>query len=106
MIGAVDIGGTKMAVGMIDKDGKVLAGRECPTDADRGYAEALRRIIAMLRATAQTTNAEISGIGSTGPVYPLTGEIGDVNFFLSGASRCYDSEPGRPGVLGFLQDLT
>ena len=81
MIGAVDIGGTKIAVGMIDKDGKVLAGRECPTDADRGYAEALRRIIAMLRAAGQTTNTEISGIGSTGPVYPLTGEIGDVNFF-------------------------
>lgn len=104
MIGAVDIGRTKIAVGMIDKDGKVLARRECPTDADRGYAEALRRIIEMLRATAQTTNTEISGIGigSTGPVYPLTGEIGDVNVFLSGASRCYDPEPGRPGVLGFL----
>jgi len=81
LIGAVDIGGTKIAVGMIDKDGKVLAGRECPTDADRGYAEALRRIIAMLRAAGQTTNTEISGIGSTGPVDPLTGEIGDVNFF-------------------------
>jgi glucokinase len=83
LIGAVDIGGTKIAVGMIDKDGKVLARRECPTDADRGYAEALRRIIEMLRATAQTANTEISGIGigSTGPVYPLTGEIGDVNFF-------------------------
>jgi len=82
LIGAVDIGGTKIAVGMIDKDGKVLARRECPTDADRGYAEALRRIIEMLRATAQTTNTEISGIGigSTGPVYPMTGEIGDVNF--------------------------
>jgi glucokinase len=104
LIGAVDIGRTKIAVGMIDKDGKVLARRECPTDADRGYAEALRRIIEMLRAMAQTTNTEISGIGigSAGPVYPLTGEIGDVNVFLSGASRCYDPEPGRPGVLGFL----
>lgn len=83
MIGAVDIGGTKIAVGMIDGDGKVLARLECPTDADRGYPEALRRIVEMLRATAQTANTKISGIGigSTGPVYPLTGEIGDVNFF-------------------------
>lgn len=83
MIGAVDIGGTKIAVGMIDRDGKVSARLECPTDADRGYPEALRRIVEMLRATAQTANATISGIGigSTGPVYPLTGEIGDVNFF-------------------------
>jgi len=83
LIGAVDIGGTKIAVGMIDSDGKVLACLECPTDADRGYPHALERITEMLRATAQTANAQISGIGigSTGPVYPLTGEIGDVNFF-------------------------
>jgi glucokinase len=83
LIGAVDIGGTKIAVGMIDRDGKVLARRECLTDADRGYADALRRIVEMLRAAAQTANTQISGIGigSTGPVYPLTGEIGDVNFF-------------------------
>ena len=83
MIGAVDIGGTKIAVGMINCEGKVLARRECLTDADRGYPDALRRIIEMLRATAQTANMQISGIGigSTGPVYPLTGEIGDVNFF-------------------------
>ncbi len=83
LIGAVDIGGTKIAVGMIDSDGKVLARRECPTGADGGYADALRRIIDMLRATALTANAQISGIGigSTGPVYPLTGEIGEVNFF-------------------------
>ena len=83
LIGAVDIGGTKIAVGMIDGDGKVMARLECPTDPDRGYAEALRRITEMLRATARTANTQISGIGigSTGPVYPLTGEFGDVNFF-------------------------
>ena len=83
MIGAVDIGGTKIAVGMIDSDGKVLARLECSTDADRGYPEGLRRITEMLQATAQTANTQISGIGigSTGPVYPLTGEFGDVNFF-------------------------
>jgi glucokinase len=83
LIAGVDIGGTKVAVGIIDSDGKVLTRRECPTDADRGYPDALRRIVEMLRATAQAANAKISGIGigCTGPVYPLTGEIGDVNFF-------------------------
>ena len=83
MIGAVDIGGTKIAVGMIDRHGKVLARLECSTEADRGYPDALRRIVEMLRATAQTANTKTSGIGigSTGPVYPLTGEIGEVNFF-------------------------
>lgn len=83
MIGAVDIGGTKIAVGMIDDRGKVLARLECFTDSDRGYADALQRITEMLRATAQTANTKISGIGigSTGPVYPLTGEFGEVTFF-------------------------
>jgi glucokinase len=83
LIGAVDIGGTKIAAGVIDNDGRVLARLECPTDPDRGYAEALRRITDMLRSTAQTAQRTISGIGigSTGPVYPLTGEFGEVNFF-------------------------
>lgn len=83
MIAAVDIGGTKIAVGIIDSTGKVLARKESPTDPDRGYAATLLRITEMLQATAQTAQANITGIGigSTGPVYPLTGEFGDVNFF-------------------------
>ena len=32
MIGAVDIGGTKIAVGMVDDNGKVLSRMEAPTD--------------------------------------------------------------------------
>ena len=37
----------------------------------------------MLRQVSDQAGAPITGIGigSTGPVYPLTGEIGDVNFF-------------------------
>ena len=83
MIAAVDIGGTKIAVGIVDSDGRVLARRECQTGAEGSYADALRRITEMLRAAAKTAKAQISGIGigSTGPVYPLTGEFGEVNFF-------------------------
>jgi len=32
MIGAVDIGGTKIAVGVVDENGKVLARVETPSD--------------------------------------------------------------------------
>jgi glucokinase len=83
LIAAVDIGGTKIAVGIIDTHGKVLSRLECSTSPERGYREAFRRISEMLRATAETVKTRISGIGigSTGPVYPLTGEFGDVNFF-------------------------
>jgi glucokinase len=83
LIGAVDIGGTKIAVGVVNDDGRVLARRESPTDADLGYSHALGNIRSMLDATANIARTKISGIGigSTGPIFPLTGEFGDVNFF-------------------------
>jgi glucokinase len=83
VIAGVDIGGTKIAVGMVDNDGKVLARKECPTGADGSYEDALQRVVEMLRAVAEVAQTQISGIGigSTGPVYPLTGDFGEVNFF-------------------------
>ena len=77
-ISAVDIGGTKIAVGTIDGQGRVLSKLECPTHAHQGYAKALERIVKMIRDLG--TGIDGIGIGCTGPVYPLTGEIGDVNF--------------------------
>jgi glucokinase len=83
MIGAVDIGGTKIAVGLVDDGGRVLSRTEHPTDAERGYGEALARIEHGLRAMVAAAGAELTGIGigSTGPVDPFSGEFGDVNFF-------------------------
>jgi len=74
----VDIGGTKIAVGAIDDQGRILSKLECPTHAEQGYATALKRIVKMIRDL--DTSIEGIGIGCTGPVYALTGEIGDVNF--------------------------
>jgi glucokinase len=81
MIGAVDIGGTKIAVGVVDDSGKVLSRMEAPTDPNR-YSDAIELIAHMLRKTAQRAGTELSGIGigSTGPVDPLRGEFGDVDF--------------------------
>ncbi len=89
MIGAVDIGGTKIAAGIVDDAGKVLAKVETPTEAARAYPDGLRHIVRMLREAAQKANAELSGIGigSTGWVYPFTGEFGDVDF-LPGWKGC------------------
>ncbi len=81
MIGAVDIGGTKIAVGIVDDDGKVRSRMQAPTDPDR-YSEGLDWIANMLREIARSAGAEITGIGigSTGPVDPIRGEFGDVDF--------------------------
>ncbi len=81
-IGAVDIGGTKIAAGVVDAQGRLLSRGECPTRAESGYEDALNRIVALLRAAADAADVGIEGIGigCTGPVYPATGKIGNVDF--------------------------
>ncbi len=81
MIGAVDIGGTKIAAGIVDEIGRVLSKLECPTNAAAGYGNGLSRMIDMLRKTERDAGTEISGIGigSTGVVYPASGAFGDVD---------------------------
>jgi len=82
VIGAVDIGGTKIAVGIVDQEGRVLARAEAPTEADRGYGAGIEKISRMLREVARTAGTPLAGIGigSTGMLYPMTGEFGDVDF--------------------------
>ena len=82
MIGAVDIGGTKLAVGLVDESGKVLAKNEIVTGPASNYSAGLERIASMFREMEQDTRVKITGIGigSTGPVDPLTGELGDLDF--------------------------
>ena len=77
MIGAVDIGGTKIAVGIVDAQGRLLSRAESPTDPQAGYTHAMDRTIKMLRAVASQASTEIRGIGigSTGPVDPVTGRL-------------------------------
>jgi glucokinase len=82
MIGAVDIGGTKLAVGLVNESGKVLAKREAATGVESTYSAGLENIVSMLREMAKSSGTEITGIGigSTGPLDPLTGELGEVDF--------------------------
>ena len=89
MVWAVDIGGTKIAAGIVDDAGKVLARLETPTEAARAYPDGLKHMVRMLREVAKQANTRLSGIGigSTGWVYPFTGEFGDVDF-LPGWKGC------------------
>ena len=89
MIGAVDIGGTKIAAGIVDDAGKVLARLETPTEAARAYPNGLNHMVRMLREAAKRAHTDLSGIGigSTGWVYPFAGEFGDVDF-LPGWKGC------------------
>ena len=89
MIGAVDIGGTKIAVGVVDERGRVLGRREAATEAERGYPAALQKITDMLREVTREGEGMLAGIGigSTGMLDPLAGELLDADF-LPGWEHC------------------
>lgn len=80
--GAVDIGGTKIAVGAIDASGRVLGRADTPTAAGEGFDAAMARIGELLNTVRASAGVELCGIGigCTGPVDPLSGEIGQVEF--------------------------
>jgi len=82
LIAAVDIGGTKIAVGMVDDRGKVLSRAEAPTEAERGYPSALEKISGLVRTVASDAGRAIRGIGigSTGMLDPMTGVLADADF--------------------------
>ena len=77
MIGAVDIGGTKIAVGGLDRQRVMRARRVCPTSPERGWEDALARMTTLLEEVQEEAGEKIEGIGigCTGPVDPLTGTV-------------------------------
>jgi len=80
LIGAVDIGGTKIAVGVVHPDGVILSSEQCPTLPEQGFDAALQRIAAMLQRCADGRPLVGVGVGCTGPVDPLLGVVGNVEF--------------------------
>jgi glucokinase len=93
-IGAVDIGGTKIAVGVVDDSGRVLARQQAPTQTAGRWPQGLTLIATMLRKAARDADATIAGIGigSTGPLDPLRGKFENLDTIpqWSGASPVDD----------------
>jgi len=81
MIGAVDIGGTKIAVGVVDEAGQVLARSQCATDVERGFDDAMRRMSKLLHECLERAGVKLHGIGigCAGPIDITTGRLGNVN---------------------------
>jgi glucokinase len=82
MIGAIDIGGTKIAAGMVNDDGQLLSHLEYPTSATKGINDAVECMAVMLEELRFKTGSSMRGvgIGCTGPVFPEQGTIGNVEF--------------------------
>lgn len=79
MIAGVDIGGTKIAMGLVDDTGKVGTRFDIPVDVDRGPANARDGMLKVMRQLKSDGGFTGIGIGCTGPTDPITGELGDVN---------------------------
>lgn len=82
MIGAVDIGGTKISVAVVDPLGLIIERRSTPTNGEPAPDRCVARVIEMLRDCERAANLSISGIGigCTGPVDAVGGIVGDVDF--------------------------
>jgi glucokinase len=88
----VDLGGTKMAVGVMDPAGRILAREVLATEAAAGFDRAVQRLgnaIATALTRAGVGRGELAGIGigCAGPVDPLRGLINNP-FTLGGWNRC------------------
>jgi glucokinase len=84
MIG-VDIGGTKIAAGVVDPAGQVIDRVQCATPVWRG-AEAILAAVVELVEALRTAHSEIEavGVGSAGQVDRASGVVVDANENLPG----------------------
>lgn len=78
---AVDIGGTKLAVGRVSDDGRVLARAQIPTPVGRGPddAETMWRALAELVAAVREGDELVCGVGCGGPMSPAGVEVSPLN---------------------------
>ncbi|MEV5334101.1 ROK family protein [Streptomyces werraensis] len=82
LVAALDIGGTKIAGALVDREGRILARAQRPTpareDGDTVMA-AVGAVIADLAASPLWERAGAVGIGSAGPVDASAGTVSPVN---------------------------
>jgi glucokinase len=76
----IDIGGTKLAVGVADREGRLLSQRRAPSDAVEGPDSMIERAVAMARAAVADAGLELDGvaaigIGCGGPLDPWRGVV-------------------------------
>ena len=105
---ALDVGGTKLAAGVVDADGRIHSFVVAPTRAEQGAEQALERLFdlgrqAVSESAADWSSIEAVGIGCGGPLDPVRGVLlaplhlpgwNDLNITRL-AEQAYD----RPAVL-------
>jgi len=101
LVGAIDIGGTKVAVGLVTRDGHVDSRRSIPTRDLGNWKIGVDAIDSGLKECIRETGVAPAGIGisCTGPVDPITGLIGKVANLPGWEGCCIvDEISNRTGV--------
>ena len=79
LIIGIDVGGTKVAGGLVNRKGKLLESQIVPTHADKGfersYAQITHLIGRLVRAAGGKENVGGIGICAPGPLNPKTGVV-------------------------------
>lgn len=83
MLGAIDIGGTKIAVGVVSDTGELIHSQSWGTDPSAAFAEEIGRIGNALNGICSYRGIRLDAVGAavTGPVNPTSGVLG-ANAFL------------------------
>ncbi|MFF0750993.1 ROK family protein [Streptomyces sp. NPDC004267] len=106
--GALDIGGTKIAGGIVDNDGHLVARSQCATPA-RGTAEEMTAAVASvlddLTARPEWSSLSRLGIGSAGPVDTSAGTVSPVNIPAWRGFPLVDRVRAHPGVPGGVEPV-
>ena len=113
---AIDIGGTKIAAGLVSETGEVRLEREVPTDASSAAAvgAALDGLVAAVLGEARAAGVAVVdtvGIGSAGPVDTTTGTVHPVNIvslrgypLVASVAAAATAALGRPARAVLAQD--
>ncbi|MFC0272319.1 ROK family protein [Metabacillus herbersteinensis] len=71
----IDLGGTNLRVGVIAKNGEILEQYSRPTEAEKGPEFAINTMTELIDKLRANHEVSAIGIGSPGPLNPLTGMI-------------------------------
>lgn len=79
----IDIGGTKVAIGLVSPSGKVLAEKREPTRLAGGWPELKTQLVELCRSIQKenSVKARAVGIGSAGPLHAPSGTLLDPTNF-------------------------
>lgn len=109
LFAAVDVGGTKIAGGLVDGAGELVCRVVCPTPVDgsaQAVWEAVSEVVGQLSADPRWARVVAVGVGSAGPVDTARGTVSPVNipgwrdFELVRSLESLAEVGARPVVLG------